>query len=135
MDIDVTAILVGIEPFDYSRSRAEAGDNAGRDSWNNAKRDALSMFGDQFDREAFDAYFKGFGAWDAAELAAHSDEEAAALMLQFIAGDYREAEGLIDEDEGSAEWWSEYERLASAGTVCGRFGRGDGGRVYYYVGE
>jgi hypothetical protein len=135
MEIDVTQIIAGFDPFDYSRSRFEGGDNAGRGTWNNAKRDALALFGEQFDREAFDAYFSGFGAWDDDELAAHTDEESAALMLQFIAGDYRECEGLIDEEEGSAEWWVEYERLASAGTVSGRFGRGDDGRVWYYVGE
>lgn len=135
-DLDVTEIVSSFDPFAYSASRFEMGDDAGRVTWNNAKRDALEMLGESFDREAFDAYFSGFGAWDDDELAAHTDEEAAALMLQFIAGDWREAAGCIEEEEeGNAAWWAEYERLASVGIISGRFGRGDDGRVWYFIGE
>ena len=134
-DIDVTAIVYDFDPFLYSASRAEMGDNAGPITWNNAKKDARGLFGDCFNREAFDDYFRGFGAWDDEEIAAHSDDEAAALMLQFLAGDWREAAGIIEEEEGSAAWWREYERLAHRGVVSGRFGLGDNGRVYYFIGE
>ncbi len=110
-ELDVTAIVQAIEPADYSASRAELGNDAGRITWANATRDALELFGDAFDRKTFESYFMGFGAWDAAELAAHTDAECAALMLQFISSDLRECD------------------------VSGRFFRADDGRVFYYYGS
>lgn len=131
MDIDVTKLVQEIAPKDYSASVAEIGFNAGPATWAAACADALELFGDQFDREAFDDYFRGFGAWSDAELAAHTDRETAALMLQFIAGDIRETE--IEEwgRPFSAKWWRAYE---ASDQVSSRFGRGDDGRIYYYIG-
>lgn len=140
-ELDVTAIVASIAPRDYSASVAELGNDAGRITWEAACEDARELFGDTFDRESFDAYFSGFGAWDDEELAAHTDEECAALMLQFIAGDMREADFSSYADiEGGAEpftdeWWPQYEKASEAGTVAGRFFRADDGRVFYYIGE
>lgn len=135
MELDITAIVRGIEPRDYSASRVELGDDAGAITWGAACRDARALFGDQFNREAFDAYFRGFGAWDDEALAAHTDEESAALMLQFIAGDMRECEFSDWPEAFSAEWWPLYEAAASEGTVCGRIGRADDGCILYYIGS
>ena len=141
MELDVTNIVKEIAPRDYSASCAELGDNAGRITWQAACEDGRALFGDRFDREAFDAHFLQFGAWDADELAAHTDEECAALMLQFIAGDIRESDFSTYSDiKNGAEpfadaWWPQYQAASEAGTVSSRFFRADDGRVFYYIGE
>lgn len=134
-ELNITNIVASIAPMDYSASAIELGVNAGRITWEAACNDALGLFGDQFDREEFDAYFSGFGAWSDEELAAHSDKESAALMLQFIAGDLRECEFSDWPAPFTDAWWAEYEKAVSAGTVAGRIGRGDDGQIYYYIGE
>lgn len=136
VDIVITKLAKEIAPRDYSASRMELGENAGKITWAHACEDALEMFGDAFNREAFDSFFAGFGAWDDAELAAHTDRESAALMLQFIAGDLRECEVMDCGDTFSAEWWSEYETLCSSGTLPARLGRHvNGVDLLYYIGE
>lgn len=141
-ELDISALVAGMrDPSEYSASVAERGQDAGRMTWKAACKDARELFGDTFDRAAFDEYFSHFGAWDDEELAAHTDEECAALMLQFIAGDMREADFSSYADiEGGAEpftdeWWPQYEKASEAGTVAGRFFRADDGRVFYYIGE
>ena len=130
MELNITNIINNANPFNYSASVAELGENAGKVTWNAANRDADSMLsGENFDREAYDAYFKGFGAWDKAERDTMSDTEFRALMLQFIAGDMREANihsNMTDEE------WEEYE---ASDNYAGRIGRGDNGQVYFYIGE
>lgn len=143
MDINITCIirhfLNDASPRDYSASVAELGRDAGSFTWNNAKEHARELFGEEFDRAAFDGHFAGFGAWDHEELAAHTDEECAALMLQLIAGDWREAVGLIESESDAepltAEWWEELEELSRSGTAPSNLGRGDDGAVYYYIGS
>lgn len=133
MELNITYIVREIAPRDYSASCAELGDNAGAITFGNAREDALALFGDQFNREAFDAYFAGFGAWDDAELAAHSDAECAALMLQFIAGDMRECDMPSEPD---ADWWRGYEHDCRDGQFGGRIMRSiNPGDVLYYIGE
>lgn len=134
-DLDVSAIVRAIEPARYSASVAELGPNAGQITWEAARTDARAMFGNQFDRETFDAYFRGFGAWDADELATHTDEESAALMLQFIAGDLRDCEFSDWPERFTPEWWREHDAASQAGTIGGRFGLADDGRILYYIGE
>ena len=128
MNIDISELFRTITPRDYSASVAEIGPDAGQSTWRAACEDAGELFtGDNFDREAFDEYFRGFGAWDEDELAAHSDDECKALMLQFVASDMR------DYCDNVAEWdWDEYE----IGNYSGRIGRGvEPGKVYYYIGS
>ena len=141
-ELDISSFIRDLDAPTYSASRFELGDNAGAITWNNAKRDARALFGDAFDRDAFDAFFAEFGAWDDEELAAHTDEECAALMLQFIAGDARECDFQSYRDAGdntpeqwSAAWWPVYETRASEGQVSSRFFRADGGRIFYGIGN
>lgn len=135
-EIDISNVVTGMrDPFEYSASIAERGPDAGRMTWAAACQDALELFGETFDRESFDAFFSGFGAWTDEELAAHTDDECAALMLQFIAGGMRECES-IDAEPFTDEWWDEYRTLAETGTVVGRFSKhADGSGVLYYIGE
>ena len=140
-ELDITAVIENMrEPATYSASRAELGQDAGRITWNAACDDALGLFCDNFNRESFDAYFAGFGAWTDEELAAHTDAECAALMLQFIAGDIRESDfsEYADIEDGAEpfmdEWWPQYEAASNDGAVNGRFFRADDGRIFYYIG-
>lgn len=129
MELNITHIINNTDPFNYSASAAELGLNAGKVTWNAATRDADALLsGENFDRVAYDKYFKGFGAWDTAERAAMSNTDFRALMLQFIASDMREAD--IHPNMSDKEW-TEYEASDNAG----RIGRGDDGQVYYYIGE
>jgi hypothetical protein len=131
--LDVTNVFRELAPMDYSASRIEFGEIAGVITWCNACEDALTAFGDQFDREAFDDYFRQWGAWSDEEIAAHSDAECAALMLQFIMGDAREAE-CDNAAFGSEDFdWARYNELSQAGTVPSSFYRGDDGRIYFEV--
>ena len=136
-ELDITAVIENMrDPATYSASRAELGQDAGRITWAAACEDARALFGDAFNRESFDAYFSGFGAWTDEELSAHTDEQCAALMLQFIAGDIRESDFIEDGAEPfTDEWWPQYEAAAHTGTVAGRFFRADDWRVFYCIGE
>ena len=128
MEINISELFRTIAPRDYSANVAEIGADAGPSTWRAACEDADELFtGENFNREAFDSYFRSFGAWSDEELAAHSDAECKALMLQFIAGDMR------DYCDDVAEWdWDEYE----SGDYSGRIGRGvEPGTVYYYIGS
>jgi hypothetical protein len=136
MEIDITRFFNESEPFEYSASIAERGVNAGRDTWNNARdegsRSPLLTTAEQL--AALREYVKGFGAWDAAEIAAWDDSECNALFIQLVAGDMREMESLCMGDDGEIDW-NEHESLASQGTISGNLYRGDNGRVYYYLGS
>lgn len=81
------------------------------------------------DRDEFRAYMRGFGAWDEAEIAAWTDEELTALLIQIISGDIRES-GLLD-----GKTWPEYLSDAEAGRVSGSLYRGDTGGVFYHIGS
>ncbi len=141
-ELDISSFIRDLDAPTYSASRFELGDNAGAITWGNAKVDALALFGGALDRDAFDAFFAKFGAWSDEELAAQSDEECAALMLQFIAGDarecdfqsYRDANGDTPE-QWSAEWWPVYETRASEGCAPNRFFRTDDGCIFYDIGN
>ena len=113
MEINVTAFVKNEDPFEYSASRAERGENAGRETWGNAKRAPMLLT----EPEHFDAlrvYVKGFGSWGEAEIAAWTEQECNAIFVQLISGDMREAE---------------------AGQIGGHLFRGDDGEVYYSLSE
>ncbi len=142
-EIDVTNIVQAFidgrdSPMCYSASRVELGQNAGQITWANARSSALALFGASFDREAFNSFCEQSGGWSADELAAYSDKDSAALMLQFIAGDWRECQfdEYADADENTPaaltpEWWELYEESAREGQVSARFFLGSDSRIYY----
>ena len=131
MELDITEFFNNACPSYYSASRAELGDDAGRITWENSV-DAADQWAAWLDtgdkREEFRAYVRTFGAWDAAEIAAWTDAELTALLIQLIAGDIRES-GLQD---GTS--WAEYEADAEAGRMSGNLFRAEDGRVFYYIG-
>ena len=111
MEIDITAFVENADPFDYSHSIAEGGENAGADTWNAAMTEATSspLLTTPDQLEALREYVKDFGAWSDEEIAAWSDAECNALFIQLISGDLREAhlDGELTEDA-----WADYERRA-----------------------
>ena len=136
MEIDITDFARKAELCEISASRAELGDNAGKITWANAKREAESTNLLKGKLGAFRDWIEGFGAWDAAEIKAWSAIECNALLLQFIAGDLRELESVApsDSDEYGINW-KKANKLSEQGSASGRVYRGDSGRLYFYMGD
>ena len=127
MDLNITKVFNAIAPRDYSASVAEIGASAGA-----AIDDSPDfMLLDTDDkREAFKRLVRGYGAWSDAEIAAWSDVELNALLLQMIAGDMRE--GNLSAGM-TAEGWARYQEASEAGQISGAIFVTDG-EIYYYVG-
>lgn len=140
--------------FAFSHSRAEGGENAGRNSWGaavNASSNKKFRLLDTPDKiEAFKDWAGEFGAWDDEERAAWSDAESNALLLQFIAGDVRESPAILDGvdfEEREEKWfyqtrraesleeidWPEQEAQSQAGRISGRIFRSDDGQIYFSI--
>lgn len=135
MEIDVTQFVRDNDAYEFSASVMERGQNADRDTWNNAKAEAEStplLTDDQLD--AFRDYTRGFGAWERDEIDAWTPTECNALFIQMISGDLRELESLATRDDGEIDW-PKAEKLSSEGRIAGRMYPGDDGRIYYYVGD
>jgi hypothetical protein len=134
-EIDITRI-VGSEnfvPFDLANNRATLGDNAGQLTWQ-ASKDAAeaipSLLHTPEHKEAFRDWVQSSGGWTREEIDAWTDAELDALLLQWIAGDIREAFG----DAEPSEWdWAQYEADASAGRISSNLFRTDDGRVYFTI--
>lgn len=127
MEIDITAFVENADPFDYSHSIAEGGENAGKETWAAALTEGASspLLTTPEQLEALRKYVKDFGAWSDEEIAAWSDAECNALFIQLISGDLREAhlDGELTEDA-----WADYERRA--GNIFRVKGEAEH-RVYY----
>jgi hypothetical protein len=107
----------------FSDSIANSGlQNIGQVTWRNAVENATDtpLVKPEQQDELRD-WIREFGAWDDEEIAAMTDEETNALLLQFIAGDYQELQ--------SYDSFEEYSEQAG-----GRLYPGDDGRWYFYVG-
>lgn len=88
---------------------------------------------DEEKREAFRAHVKGFGDWTDEEIAAWSDRELNALLLQMISGDIRESN--LPDNIGQIKWslaWEEYYEQIGAGQVSGRLFEVNG-EVFYSI--
>lgn len=134
MELDITR-LTDTDAFPYSHSQMEGGENAGRNTWNAAKEDAPDLLDTDEKVSAFMDYVAEFGAWDQEEREAWTHEERCALLLQFIAGDIREAGSDCLEDID----WREYRRASKRGqcscrlSFTGRKGRNR--KYFYYIGN
>lgn len=141
MEIDITDFVMNEEPFDYSRSVAEAGPQAGPQSWQNAKQEAARkpLLKTDEELEAMRQWMKESGGWDAAERAAMTADDLNALFIQLISGDMREAG--MDECDLEEFDWKEYQARAEQGQIRGTLYRGDiegsegFGRIFYYLGS
>ena len=129
MEIAITRFFNEADPFEFSASRAERGQNAGPETWANAKVEgaASPLLTTPAQLNALRSYVKEFGAWSEEEIAAWGATECNALFIQLIAGDMREAsaEGVTVEEFD----WTAYEEMCES--RGGNFYRNDDGRVYY----
>jgi hypothetical protein len=135
MELNITAFVRDADAFKFSASIAERGQNAGPETWNNAKQEAtespLVTTEEQF--ATVREWLQGVGAWSREEIAAMDGIDLNALLIQFISGDLREA-GLDACDPDDFDW-DEYESDANEGSRSGNLYRGDDGQIYFYVGS
>ena len=131
MELNITAFYNNTYPSDYSASVAEIGASAGPDTWRAACEDSPDyMILDDDDKlQAMREHMRGFGAWSDEEIAARTDAELNALLIQMIAGDIRES---CLSDGGT---WAEYYEQGEQGIVSGSLFSDDNGQVYYMIGD
>lgn len=137
MEIDITNFVRESEPYEFSASVMELGKDAGKITWNNAKAEAAlhPLISNDDEIDAFRAWIKEFGAWDADEIAAWNSDECNALLIQFISGDLRELQQLCSSDGDDAIDWTAAQKLSEHGAIGGRIYPGDDGRIYFYLGS
>lgn len=135
-ELDISRIIISDDfvPFDLCNNRATLGDDAARLTWQasveTAREIAPPLLDCEAKREAFRDFVRDSGGWTRDEIAAWSDEELNALLLQWIAGDIREAFS----DADPSEWdWAEYQNDAEQGRIAGRIFRADDGRVFFSI--
>lgn len=137
LELDITDFFKNEEHCYLSGSVAELGDNAGKFTWQNSLKTAPAYY-DWLDtkdnaRDIIRDYFGQFGAWEKSDIAAWTDRELLALLVQFIAGDIREA-GL-DNDLFEDIDWQEYESQAQEGQISGNiFFVHETQKVYFTIG-
>lgn len=135
MEININRLVTDLDPCELSGSIAERGANAGPETWRNsvdaAKRQRLLK---PEQRQAARDFFAGFGAWSDEEIAAWSNTELDALVLQYAAGDLREAQGVAPGDGVGDVDWTEAERLAEANTLAGNLFVHEG-ELWIYIGD
>ena len=103
----------------FAASAAELGPNAGKITWANALENCnLIHLTPQEILEAKE-YIKTWGAWERDEIDNWSEEETKALIVQYAAGDYREAESVAWDDTNWGIDWEQYEREAQSGRISG----------------
>lgn len=136
MEIDITSFVNTAEPAEFSASQAELGRDAGKITWDNAKREAAnSSFINEDSREAFERWAEEFGAWTTDEIQDWSLDECNALLIQFISGDLRELQDICPGVGDTDINWTRARELSERGTIGGRIYPGDDGRIYFYMGS
>jgi hypothetical protein len=131
MEIKITPLLE-MNCFTLSHSRAEGGDNAGKNTWqaSQAKAQEIKLLDTPEKLQAMRDFARSSGGWNESEVNAWNENEVNALFLQWIAGDCRElgADSLEDID------WQEAEELQSAGQAPSNLFRSDSGEIFFYLG-
>lgn len=126
MELDVTVLINAfisgdVDPMNFSASIAETGQKDIHEiTWHNAchtlTRGHELYFDIAINRRAVISHFLEYGAWDRDELQSMPDREIVGLVLQEIAGDYRElsehldwdqeeSSGRIYSDESQSNWY------------------------------
>lgn len=119
LEICVHRLVNEVDPFDLSASIAERGKNAGPETWSNSVACATEkpLLKDEDERRRARDYFRGFGAWEDEEIDAWTAEEVDAMVLQYAAGDLREAQSCCPGDGMAGIDWRAYEREAERGRI------------------
>ena len=139
MEINITQYVRETEHGDISASAAELGPDAGRITWENAKREA-PMLATEDQLGALRSWALDSGGWNHEEVAAWDEAECNALFCQLVSGDWRELESLASDDNGDIDW-ARARELSEAGTIGWCLFRGDipgsdgYGQIFYYLGS
>jgi hypothetical protein len=116
--------------MDFSASAMEIGNDASQATWTAAKEaaEALPILKTTDQLNAAIDYFEGFGAWSREELDAMTDQEVNALLIQFIAGEFREA--------AHYDSFEEYSENVVGGNLyqCDVDGHENHGEWFFYLG-
>lgn len=130
LEVNVTKLVERVDDMiGFSGSQMEWGPDAGPITWRNSQKEAKERpLVEDKDLDEIRSWARGFGAWDDDEIAAMTPADLNALLLQFIAGDIREADGL-----GFLEDEEEYKAAVESGRVSGNLYKGDDGQWYYSV--
>lgn len=136
MEIDITDFALCQEASDFSASQAELGKDAGQITWANAMREAKTYPWITADnRDEFERWVRGFGAWEEAEVKGWTLQHCCALAIQFVAGDLRELENVCDtctsRDKYGFNWSRIKNRLDGGNSIY----KGDDKRLYAYLGD
>ena len=134
--LDITHLVSSenFVPFDLSNNCATLGDNAGQLTWRasmEASKDiAPPLLDTEEKKDDFRQFVKESGGWKEDEINSWDDTYLNALLLQWIAGDIREAFG----DQDFTEWdWQDYEEQYKAGQISSRLFKGDDGKIYFDI--
>lgn len=97
MEIEITS-LIELDQFTLSHSRAEGGQNAGRETWqaslSQAEKTPLLDTPEKLD--AMRDFSRASGGWTEEEVQAWTPQEVNALFLQWVAGDCRECPRILN---------------------------------------
>jgi hypothetical protein len=133
MEINIASLLSrsDFDPAECSGSRAELGDDAGRITWQNSMAAAAVppvLLDTPEKLDAMRDFARSSGGWTQEEVDAWSAQEVNALLVQWVAGDIRQA----FDDAEPADWdWVDYEKRAERGSVPSSLSRGADGAVYF----
>lgn len=107
MELNITQFVNTQHPSDYSASVAELGWNAGQLTWNAAKECEVTLLHTDDEIQETKDFFESFGAWDAEEMSARTNNEVNALLIQFISGDMRDNENdrIFTTDTGESYYY------------------------------
>ena len=130
MELNISSFFATVTPRELSSSVAESGPCAGALTWSASCKASMhhALLTHDAKREAFRAWVEASGGWTAEEIAAWTNTELNALLLQWIAGDLREMG--IDDDTGGINW-ADVERGQSEGQYPRNRFRGTDGNVYF----
>lgn len=130
MEIEITEFVKEWDGawMDFSASVAEIGHNAGQYTWRAAMEAAedLPILTTEDQLDAAREYFAEFGAWTEEEIGDMSDQELNALLIQFIAGKFREIEASESFEAWSENWGGDLYPCDIDGP--------DKGKWYFYLG-
>jgi len=131
-EIDVSCLIKDVNAFELSASQLEKGKNAGAETWANAKQ-AATEHGLDLDVPRVKNWFAEFGAWDEEEIASWNKQEVDALVLQYAAGDLRDAQDLCAGKGLAGVNWKKAEKLSQQGSISGNLFPHNG-KLYLQIG-
>lgn len=130
MELNISSFFATVTPRELSSSVAESGPCAGALTWSASCKASIhhTLLTNDDERESFRAWVETSGGWTAEEIAAWTDTELNALLLQWIAGDLREMG--IDDDTSGIDW-ADVKQGQNEGTYPCNLFKGSNGDIYF----